>query len=133
VRSPKDHGGLGVHDPELVNIVVGSKILWRLVTRESEWWKMALLKKYFSRDRRHFLDALPIRKLGSPIWNLLWASLPFFQKSLTWIPGNDRHINIWKDNVLGSPPLCLDPSFLPLRHWLSSQHKFSIFDISRWS
>jgi hypothetical protein len=116
VRSPKDHGGLGVRDIELVNIALGSKLLWRMVTGKNEWWKKALLKKYFSGERRRCLDNPPSRQVGSPIWKLLWASLPLMQHSLYWVPGNGKLINIWKDGILGSHPLCQDPSFDTLRN-----------------
>jgi hypothetical protein len=32
VRSPKDHEGLGVCDPKVVNLALGEKLLWRMVT-----------------------------------------------------------------------------------------------------
>jgi len=35
VKSPKDHGGFGVRDPDMVNIMLGSKLLWRMVTGEN--------------------------------------------------------------------------------------------------
>jgi len=76
VRSPKDNGGLGVRDIEFVNVALGSKLLWRMVTGKNEWLKKALLKKYFSVERRRCLDNPPSRQVGSPILKLLWASHP---------------------------------------------------------
>jgi hypothetical protein len=53
-KVPQRHGGLGVRDLELMNIILGSKLLWRMVMGENEWWKRALLKKYFSGKKKMF-------------------------------------------------------------------------------
>jgi hypothetical protein len=45
VRSPKDHRGLGIRDPKLVNIALGTKLLWRMVMGKNKWWKKSLMKK----------------------------------------------------------------------------------------
>jgi hypothetical protein len=52
VTAPKDHGGLGVKDPKLVNIALGSKLLWRLIKGNKEWWKSAIIKKYRLGNRK---------------------------------------------------------------------------------
>lgn len=36
VSSPKDSGGLGIRDLEVVNIATGAKLLWRLITSRKE-------------------------------------------------------------------------------------------------
>jgi hypothetical protein len=53
------HEGLGVKDPMLMNISLGAKLLWRLLTGKNEWWKKTLLFKYFSRDQLCSLDKAP--------------------------------------------------------------------------
>jgi hypothetical protein len=98
----------------MVNISLGYKLLWRLVTGDQDWWKsLTLLKKYFSGIGR-CLDHPPTKKLGLSIWKFLWASLPFFSMQLDLDTGNGRDINIWNDSILGFPPLIRDPSFFPL-------------------
>jgi hypothetical protein len=52
VRAPKDNGKLGVWDPEVMNLSLGAKILWRMVPRKNKWWKKALVKKYMEGNRK---------------------------------------------------------------------------------
>jgi hypothetical protein len=37
IRAPKTHGGVGIKDPTLMNLAMGTKILWRLVTKRYDW------------------------------------------------------------------------------------------------
>jgi hypothetical protein len=46
VSSPKEHGGLRIGDPKMVNIALGAKFIWRLIKRGKEWWKSSVIKKY---------------------------------------------------------------------------------------
>jgi hypothetical protein len=75
VRALKIHGGLGILDLVLTNLVLGAKILWHLVTGKKEWWKKVLVNKYLEGDRIRCMDSSPSRQPGSPIWKLLKASL----------------------------------------------------------
>lgn len=47
VRLPILSGGLGVKDPELMNIAMDAKIVWRLISPSSEWWKSLSLESTF--------------------------------------------------------------------------------------
>jgi hypothetical protein len=46
------HGGLGIKDPTLMNLALGAKLLWQLITRTYDWWKKILHKKYFMGIRK---------------------------------------------------------------------------------
>jgi hypothetical protein len=50
VRDPKAYGGFRVRDTLLVNLALGDKPLWRMITGRYSWRKKALLNKYFHRD-----------------------------------------------------------------------------------
>jgi hypothetical protein len=50
VCAPKENGGLGIRDPEKVNISLGEKLLWLLTTGGNEWWKKAIFYKYLSKN-----------------------------------------------------------------------------------
>jgi hypothetical protein len=65
VRSLKDNGGLGIKDPMLMNIAMRAKILWHLTSRQLEWWKNVLVKKYFHGNRKWCLDSSLARVKGS--------------------------------------------------------------------
>jgi hypothetical protein len=43
----KDNGGLMIKDIFLMNLAMGAKLVWQLVTGTQEWWK-TFFKKYFS-------------------------------------------------------------------------------------
>ena len=46
----KDHiinEGTSVQDPNMVNLEMGTKILWRMLLGRKEWWKETLRKNYF--------------------------------------------------------------------------------------
>jgi hypothetical protein len=45
VSSPKINGGMGIRYLEVVNINMGSKLLWRLIMGRKEWWKSSKKKK----------------------------------------------------------------------------------------
>jgi hypothetical protein len=51
VCQPMDKGGLAIRETSLMNIALGAKIAWRLVTGNSDWWKCTLLSRYFNRSR----------------------------------------------------------------------------------
>jgi hypothetical protein len=90
VSSSKEHGGLGIRDPKLINIALGANLLWRLVTGSKEWWKSTIVKKYRMGNRKRCLDLDPVCHFGSPIWKLLQTSIPFFEENLSWVPGNGK-------------------------------------------
>jgi hypothetical protein len=83
VSSSKDQGGLGIRDPELANIALGAKLLWRLVSGNKEWWKTTIVKKYKMGTRKRCLDQEQVSHNGSPIWKLLRSSIPHFKEKLT--------------------------------------------------
>jgi hypothetical protein len=82
VTNNKNHGGLGIREPKLMNIAMRSKFLWRLLTGNMDWWKQALWKKYFTVSRTRCLD-YPLKvNFGSPIFKLLLASRPKIKENL---------------------------------------------------
>lgn len=44
VRPPTDSGGLGIRDQAMMNVASGDKLVWRLVTGQTTWWKRIILK-----------------------------------------------------------------------------------------
>jgi len=34
----KSRGGLGIRDPKITNSIMGSKLLWRLISGDNDWW-----------------------------------------------------------------------------------------------
>ena len=67
---PKICGGLGIRHPARMNLALGAKILWRIVSGEKGWWKEILRKKYMKGARKRCVVELPLTRNGSPIWIL---------------------------------------------------------------
>ena len=65
----KTKGGLGIRDPGMMNLVMGSKLVWRFIKGGKEWWKEVLRKKYLKKPRLKCLDIEWMGK-GTSIWNL---------------------------------------------------------------
>jgi hypothetical protein len=55
VKNPKDRGGLGIRDLAMMNVAMGVKLLWRMITGKPSWWKKVLWRKYFQRNKEKML------------------------------------------------------------------------------
>jgi hypothetical protein len=130
--APKENGGLGIRDPEKINLALGAKVIWRIITGGKEWWKKALCSKYMTTNRKRCVEEVDLGKAGSPIWKLIRASIPLIQTRLNWDPGNGKNIKIWEDNYSESGILSKIPSLNQFKHWLSSEGRSTLFDISNW-
>ena len=49
-------GGLAIKDPELMNLVLGAKLVWRLLSESNEWWKKDFIRKYFHKNYLNRLE-----------------------------------------------------------------------------
>jgi hypothetical protein len=79
VRVPKSHGGMGNKDHSLMNLAMGFKLLWRLISGKYDLWKKIIQKKYFEGHMKRCLDNVTEIREGSHIWKLLKATLPIFK------------------------------------------------------
>ena len=61
-------GGIYVRYPRLMNLVVGAKILWKIVCGKVEWWKKILRKKCLRESRMCFLYLCMWEGSGWGIW-----------------------------------------------------------------
>jgi hypothetical protein len=50
VCTPKENERIGIRDPKNINIDLGEKMIWRLITTGKEWWKKEISHKYFSKN-----------------------------------------------------------------------------------
>jgi hypothetical protein len=73
--APKENGGLGIWDPQKINIALGEKLIWCLITGGKEWWKKEICYKYLSKIRKRCLETFTLSQSGSPIWNLFQFSM----------------------------------------------------------
>lgn len=98
-----------------MNLALGANLAWRLVTEHLDWWKLALMTKYFGSSRLQSLDDPLPHISGSPIWKLLKVVAPLIQSKLSWSPENGDLINVWTDRILGKDPLGKIENLAPLK------------------
>jgi len=119
--------GLEIRDPALMNIAMREKVLWRLVKRKITWWK-----KYFKGGKQRCSELPPKDTKCSAIFKLIKVALPLINEKLTWIPGNDKRIRIWQDNICGKDKLYAQKNFSALQDWMSEHDINTLYDISQW-
>lgn len=68
VRFPKNSGGIGIKDIHLMNLALGAKIVWRLLTGLRDWWKHAMGMKYFGKLNIEIVEQLKWEGQGSSFW-----------------------------------------------------------------
>ena len=93
--TPKENGGLDIRDPEKINLALGAKLIWHVITGKKEWWKKSLCDKYLSKVRKRYTEGVDLWKSSYPIWKIIRASVPLIQSHLNWNPGNGKEIKIW--------------------------------------
>ena len=67
VCKQKDRGGVEIKDLAAMNLALGAKIIWNLISGCRAWWKEALRKKYLIGTRDRCLDVIPTHQNGSSI------------------------------------------------------------------
>jgi hypothetical protein len=62
IWNSKDRGGLGIPDLAMMNLAMGGKLLWRMISSSPSWWKRALVKKYFIGTKHRCLEQ-PVKEM----------------------------------------------------------------------
>jgi len=133
VTQPKSRGRLGIWDPEITNLAMGAKFLWRLITGDNDWWKQALSSKCRLGKRIRSMDKPHLNYTGYQIWKLIKGVSPFFREHLSWILGNGKSIKIWQDRIFGVTFNPSDENLSDLKGWMLGWGKRTLFDISAWN
>ena len=133
ITLPKKSGGLEIKDPEVTNIAMGAKILWRIVTREKEWWKMALIKKYRMGGRKRCMDKTLDPQPGWKIWKLIRIVIPLFKEHLSWIPRNGKMIRLWQDPIMGVDLNSCEEETCDLKRWMLDEYKHTLYYNLAWN
>jgi len=116
-----------------MNLSMGSKLAWQLITGKPDWWKKAIVQKYFQSPMLICLEG-PIRSsTGSPIWSLLNNAAPIIQVKLSWAPENGDTINIWIDRILNREALSSLEIFHPLKDWCYMNDLHKLQDLCSWN
>lgn len=103
ICSPRDQGGLGILDLEIMNIALLGKWLWNLENKD-EWWKEILRDKYLSKK-----TLLGVKKKpgDSHFWQGLMEIKNSFYKFCSKKLGDGKQTLFWEDNWIGGRPLAL--------------------------
>ena len=88
-----------------MDMALGAKIIWRLVTGEREWWKLAMGMNYFGRMNLSRIENLNWEGKGSQMWQLCKATANRILDNLGRYLGNGKKIKILEDKIMGSDPL----------------------------
>ena len=126
-------GGLQICDLKFHNLALGSKLLWNLIGNSNSWSSQVLRRKYLLGSRLRCLDNVLIVSKDSSIFNLCQKVLPLFRHDLTWIPGNDKKIRIWKDSIMENSPLASTPGIWNFWTWMETQGLETLWAISSWN
>lgn len=131
LKRPIAEGGLQIRDPQQANLALGCKLLWQLITEPKHPISQPLNLKYLQNQSiASFNPALSPR--GTQAWRLCCKGIEFFRTHLYKIPGNDKNILMWRDRIMGHPPLSAINEIADLRAWLSSKGIRKIEDIAEW-
>eukprot|EP00253_Pinus_taeda_P028484 PITA_28484 len=131
VKRPIAEGGLQIRDPQQENLALGCKLLWQLITEPMHPISQLLKLKYLQNQSiTSFNPVLSPR--GMQAWRLCCKGIEFFRNHLYKIPGNGKNILLWRDQIMGHPPLSTINEIVDLRAWLSSKGTRKIEDIAEW-
>lgn len=131
VKKPLDEGGLQIKDPSLVNLALGSKILWKMHNEPSHPVSATLRSKYTTRDELRNLR-LDHSVNSTLLWKLCLKSSKIFNSKIYRIPGNGKKTSIWNDRIMGRDAIKENEEIAGLIEWLTATGKTSLFDISEW-
>ena len=103
---PKNHGGLGLHDPKTLSKVLGEKFWWRWLKESATSWAKLWKQKYANnwQERDHNWMFGNIK--GSHIWNGAWENRAIIQKHGFWEIRDGNLAWFWEDNWQQEPNLC---------------------------
>jgi hypothetical protein len=116
---PKDHGGLGVLDLEVMNIALLSKWLWKLFN-EKGFWQTILENKYL----KNTTMGQCTQKVGdSHLWQGLMEVKPLFLSCCNLKVGMGTKTRFWEDTWITDPCLA---SYFPRLYAISNDHNITV-------
>eukprot|EP00253_Pinus_taeda_P018086 PITA_18086 len=131
VKRPIKEGDLQIRDPLQANLALGCKILWQLISEPMHPISQILIHKYL-RNRSIITFNPASSPKGTLAWRLCCGGIDFFRMHLYKVPGNGKKTWLWKDRIMGHPPLSEKNEIAELRVWLRSRRIRKIEDIVEW-
>jgi hypothetical protein len=122
VKRPLVEGGLQIRDPLHANLAMGCKLLWQLYAEPNHPVSQIFKIKYLKNQSiKHF--TVEKNPKGTQAWKLCSRGIEFFRSYLYRIPGNGKNTTLWRDSVMGHPPLAEVNEISELRAWLQQRHQ----------
>eukprot|EP00253_Pinus_taeda_P023626 PITA_23626 len=131
IKKPIDEGALQIRDPSLVNLALGSKILWKMIKEPLHPVSAILRSKYTNKVEFRTLQLSHIAN-STLLWKLCFKSSKLFKRHAFKISGNGKSTSLWQDRIMGCNALMNNDEIAELRDWLEIKGKHSIYDISNW-
>eukprot|EP00253_Pinus_taeda_P031511 PITA_31511 len=114
VKKTIAEGGLQIRDPDLVNLVMGGKILWKLIHEPSHSISVLLRTKYGpNKSLSNLHNANTVN--NTQVWKLCYRSSNFFNKQVYRIPNNGKRTHLWHDCIMGKEPLNINEDIADLK------------------
>eukprot|EP00253_Pinus_taeda_P031968 PITA_31968 len=131
VKRPIKEGGLQIRDPLQANLAMGCKILWQITSEPMHPNSQIFIHKYL-RNRSITTFNPSSSPKGTLAWRLCCRGLEFFKTHLYKVPGNGKTTWLWKDRIMGHPPLFENNEIAGIRAWLRSRGIRKIEDLVEW-
>ena len=132
VALPYEKGGITIRLPGLMNISLGTKIIWRMINGNGHWWEKVLTMKYLNCHRTKLLtDTIPDRPC-TQIWKLVKRIISLIRYQISKNPRNGKIISIWEDRIMGKNPLNQQQNLRGLQRWMEEQSFNTLYSISDW-
>ena len=75
ICKPKNYGGLGLDDPEILSKALGAKLWWQWVKDPEAQWEKIWKEKYPHRWKNNNLIRMSGYNKGSHVWNKAWNNM----------------------------------------------------------
>eukprot|EP00253_Pinus_taeda_P019331 PITA_19331 len=105
ICNPKNQGGLGLDDPEILSKALGAKLWWQWVKDLEAQWASIWKEKYANSWHSSELIRMKGNRKGSPIWNKAWEKKGVVQNNSFWEIRNEDHTLFWEDKWQQEPKI----------------------------
>lgn len=116
-----------------MNLVLGAKVVWRLMTTKKDQWKRAQGMEYFGILNLQRIEHLHQEGKVSQAWRQCKVVSNIITGNLWWKPRNRKKIRLWEDKLLDYGPLEEWQNLLAIKHW-DQQHNITfLFELVDWN
>lgn len=82
ICKPKNHGGIGLDDPDILSKDLGAKLWWHWVKEPKAQWAIIWKEKYASSWQSNDHIRMDGNIKGSHIWNKVWENRGLVQDNI---------------------------------------------------